>query len=417
MTSIATVPAKARFGSSASGNLTLRVATNVAEIENLRQIWELWQEHPNSVIDNYLSEFSPDNGHSPYVMVVYRDARPDCLLIGKQLPRGVTSAVSSLLQPARRTLYFVQGGLLGSPSAENCEFLIRRIVARLRRGEADAAEFYALRVDSSLYRAALRVPDLFSRDHFPLPLTHRYLLLPDSFENFLAGLPAKERQNIAYRQKRLLTKFSRNVHVRRFTGEDAVDDLISDIEEIARKTYQRSLGRGFTRASHAFLRAQARNGSLRGYLLYIEERPAAYLVASWHHGILYGTFVGYDPQYAQFAPGKFLLMRSIEDCLRASSAQRTILLDPGTGDEPYKHIFTNVELQEAHVTIHPPTFSGFLCNLARTSRYSAALCARALLCKAHLLSVTRKIRRRRALRKWRARPVAPSSRVTHDRVD
>lgn len=410
-----TIPRKAPEAGSAGGNFTLRVVGSVPEFEGLREIWESWQEHPSSVMDTFLACFRGDTAaYQPHVMVVCRDGHPDCLLLGKRLHGVATSAVNRLL-PSARVLYFIQGGLLGNPSIENCEFLLRAIIAALRRGEADAAEFFGLRVGAPLYQAAIQVPNFFCRDRFPTKIAHRCLLLPDSLQDFLAALPAKERQNLNYRQKRLLKKFPGKVRLRRFRGEDDVERLIDDAEQIAKNTYQRALGRGFTLAEGAGLRAEARQGSLRGYVLYIEEKPCAFLIASWRKGILYGTFGGHDPEYGEYSPGRYLLMRCIEDCFLYSGGEKTVIVDPGEGDQPYKRLVTNVEWQDAHVTIHAPTFKGFARNVARTSLCFAAHCTKGVLVKVDLLSLMRRTRRNRVVRK-RGQSVRPSLH-SHDQPD
>jgi hypothetical protein len=231
----ATFPGKSPEVSSAGGNLSLCVARTVAEVEELRGIWQAWQDHPGSVIDTYLDWFKEDPASRPHVLVVRRDGSPDCLLIGKHLRKAVISRVARLLHSDARVLYFVQGGLLGNASAENCEFLLRAVLAQLRDGEASAAEFFGLPTDSPLYRAAMRVPAFFCRDHFPVTTIHRYLVLPDSFQEFLNSLPAKERQNIKYRHNRLIKKFSGKVRLSRFCEEREVEALVAAAEEIAKK--------------------------------------------------------------------------------------------------------------------------------------------------------------------------------------
>src|SRR5690349_5017121 len=131
MSSIGTIQGKCVDVGSGGGNLTLRVVRSVAEVEELRGIWEPWQEHPNSVIDSYLTRFTQDRTSRPHVMVVYRDGRPDCLLIGKHLRAALISRVARLIRSDTRVLYFVEGGLLGNASAENCAFLVGAIVAQL----------------------------------------------------------------------------------------------------------------------------------------------------------------------------------------------------------------------------------------------------------------------------------------------
>ncbi len=414
MSSTLTIPPSGSRVRPAGGQLHLRVATTVDEIDDFREFWRGWQEHPNSIVESYFAQFNKDSGQRPYIMAVYRSGKPDCVLLGKQLPHGVISAVSRLLQPARRVFYFIEGGLLGNPSHENCRFLVSEIVARLRRGEADAAEFFGLRLNSSLYHAALEIPNFLCRDYAPLQLTHRFLLLPDSLQEFLHNLPAKERQNFSYRQRRLLKAFPGKVQFRRFNSQDDVERLIRDAEKIAQTGYQRALGRGFNLDEGPVLRVAARNGTLRAYILYIEENPCAYLMAIWHKGVLYGTYVGHNPEYDEYAPGRFLLMRCIEDCFAANGAEKTVILDPGVGDQAYKRPFTNVERDEAHITIHAPAWRGVLCNGIRTARSLARECAKRALSESRLLPLFQKLRRNRAVRKLRSAPATPPHTISQN---
>jgi hypothetical protein len=405
MGSTATSPGKVPDVSSAGGNLALWVARSVAEVEELRETWEHWQDHPGAVIDTYLAWFKEDPASRPHVLVVYRDGYPDCLLIGKHLRKAVISRVARRLHSNVRILYFIQGGLLGNASTENCEFLLRAVLAQLRAGEASAAEFFGLPVDSPLYRAAMQVPGFFCRDHFPARTIHRYTVLPDSFQEFLNSLPAKERRNIKYRHKRLIKKFPGKVRLSRFCEEHDVRRLIAAAEEIAQKTYQRACGRGFTLAEAPGLRAEARTGSLRGYVLYIDENPCAFLIARWHRGILYGAFTGHDPKYAEYSLGRYLLMCSIEDCFLRNRGERTLIIDPGGGDQPYKRLFTNSEQQDAYLAVYPPTLTGFLRSLARTISCIGTYWAKGVLKKPNLLQRIRKMRRHRAGRKSRRNQV------------
>jgi Acetyltransferase (GNAT) domain len=416
MGSTATFPGKISEVGSAGGSLSLSVARSVAEVEELREIWQPWQDHPGSVIDNYLGWFKEDPASRPHVLVVYRDGYPECLLIGKHLRKAVTSRVARLLHSDARILYFIEGGLIGNASAESCEFILRAVLAQLRAGEASAAEFFGLPVDSPLYRAAMRVPGFFCRDHFPARTIHRYLVLPDSFQEFLESLPAKERQNIKYRHKRLIKKFPGKVQLSRFWEEADVAALVTAAEDVAKKTYQRAFGRGFTLSEAAGLRAEARSGSLRAYVLYIDKNPCAFLIARWHRGILYGTYAGHDPKYAEYSLGRYLLMCCIEDCFLRNRGERTLIIDPGVGDQPYKRLFTNSERQDAYLAVYPPTLTGFLRSIARLIACAGTYCARDVLRKSELLQLIRRMRRNRTKRKSRHhRPVHRENQERHTR--
>jgi hypothetical protein len=386
---------------SPTDRLMVRVARNTAEIEELRETWVSLHQHPNSDIEYYLSSLAIVPGTlRPHVLVVYRGARPDCLLIGRLRNRLSPISVAGIPLPPGRVLDFIQGGFLGNQSMESSEVLVREIVQELGRGEADAAELNDLPVDCPLYSAAIRVPGVFCRDHFPIKRIHRRLLLPNNFPTYLNSLSAKERSNMRRHERLLLKAFPEKIRLRRFCSGE-VDGLIRDVEEIARKGYQRALGVGFTLADADGLRLQARSGVLRGYVLYLADEPCAFTIAVWCKGVLYGKSMGYDPKYSKYSPGEYLLLRLIEDSLSPAANEKTVAIDPGAGGQHYKSTFTNFESQDGIVAIYAPTFRGVMLNVVRTTLVIGTQFGKALLTRTHLSEAAWRSWRHHALRAGR----------------
>jgi len=378
--------------------LRVKVARGVAEIEELREAWVSLHQHPNSDIEYYLANLRMVPGTlRPHVLAIYRGTRPDSLLIGRLRNRLSPISAAGIPLPPGRVLDFIQGGFLGNQSMESSELLVREIVQELGRGEADAAELNDLPVDCPLYCAAMRIPSAFCRDHCPIKRIHRRLLLPDNFPAYLSSLSAKERSNVRRHEGLLLKTFPGRIRLRRFSFED-VEDLLRDVEEIARKGYQRALGVGFTFADADGLRLQARSGVLRGYVLYLAEEPSAFTIAVWYKGVLYGKCMGYDPKYSKYSPGQYLLLRLIEDSLSPADNEKTVAIDPGAGGQHYKSTFTNFESQDGIVAIYAPTFRGLMLNLVRTALVIGTQFAKALLTKTHLSETAWRSWRHRALR-------------------
>jgi CelD/BcsL family acetyltransferase involved in cellulose biosynthesis len=94
-------------------------------------------------------------------------------------------------------------------------------------------------------------------------------------------------------------------------------------------------------------------------------------------------------------------MCCIEDCFLRNDGERTLIIDPGVGDQPYKRLFTNSERQDAHVAIYAPTLTGFLRSVARIISCVGFYSAKAVLKKSNLLPAIRKIRRNQVVRKSR----------------
>jgi Acetyltransferase (GNAT) domain len=368
-------------------------ATSVGDVEKLRPWWSIWQSHPASDIDYYLQSLNRIPGLSPHVIAVRRRGTLDCLLVGT-LKKGLSAlGPVGIPLPSGQELSFKPEGFLGNQSKQNAEVLVREVLRSLRQHRADIAQFCDLPKHSLLYEAARHIPGQISRDRCPVTRVHCRLFLPPTFEEYLGSLSAKERSNIRAHAKRLRSSFRGRIRVGRFR-ENAVEALIDEIEKIAAKSYQRVLGRGYTTGEAAVLRLDAQKGGLRGYVLYLENEPCAFLTAVFYKGTLHGRFIGYDPKYRRYSPGQYLLMRFIEDCYDDGGRQHVLAIDPGGGGQKYKRTFTNQETQECHLVIYAPTAKGIFLNLLRTLLLWSTRVTRAFLSKTGLT--------RQAWKMWKA---------------
>jgi len=386
---------------SGDGQLTLRIARSASEIEGIREIWTGWQSNPTSDIDNYLSmvRLRPEI-QRPHVMVVYRDGHVDSILVGRLDRTRISFKLGylNLFQPEVRVLCFTQGGFLGNQSAENSEFVTREIVRCLSRGEAEVARLDYVGIDSSLFEAVKGVPGILCRDRFAATQPHGCLRLPGSYEEFVGSLSRKERHNLKRYEGRLKADFPGKMRIQCFRQENQVEDLIRDTEEVARKTYQRGLGVGFhdNLETRQWLRTAAQKGALRGCILYLEDRPCAFMIGIQYRQALYGTAMGYDPEYTEYSPGSLLLMHWIRDAFESNGSQSVSEIDLGPGDGRHKRAVYNHVWHESLVYIFAPTFKGLVFNFQRTVTHVIDQSARTLVLNTGFLEKIKKVWRSRA---------------------
>ena len=136
----------------------IRIARSREEIETLRQAWTAWPTHRDSDIDFYLMIIqSYAEVLRPHVIGLYRNGRPDAILVGRLERKQVTFRVGYFraFRPWAHCLTFVYGALHGSASSENTEILVREVMKNLKQGDADVAVLEFVPLDSSLYRPAL----------------------------------------------------------------------------------------------------------------------------------------------------------------------------------------------------------------------------------------------------------------------
>lgn len=354
-----------------SQGYTVTVLRNAEEVQQVRRIWEQMQRHPNCDIDFYLLllRCRPEMLR-PHVMALYRDERPEAMLIGRILHQRVEFKVGykTIFKLKVRLLNFVWGGTLGNFSSENSEALLGEIINCLSQGEADMAVFNSIPTDAPIYHAATRVPGFLSRDHFPALQNHRAMVLPGSVEELHSALSRKVWKN--QRWKKLLRDFSGRVTICCLRETAELGRMIRDVEEIAKKTYQRGLGVGFidNTEMHRCLHLDAQNGRLRTFLLYLADKPCAFWLGTVYQKTFYSGYMGYDPSYGHYSPGMFLVMRTIEYLCSRKHTDVDVIedIDFGLGDAQYKEILGNRNWQDATVYIFGPTLRGFGVNVLRT---------------------------------------------------
>lgn len=141
--------------------------------------------------------------------------------------------------------------------------------------------------------------------------------------------------------------------VRRFSTPRDVDTFLACTAYISSRSWQgQRLGPrlGLSECHRIHFTALARLGALRSYVLYHQDRPAAFLYGWQWNGRFAYEEVAYDRALADFAPGKVLLYHVIEDLIAQRCPE---VVDFGCGDARYKRAFSNHESASGPVVLAP----------------------------------------------------------------
>ena len=259
--------------------------------------------------------------------------------------------------PQVRLLRVVDGGIAGASDTDVLRALLDPVRGALDDGSADAAELPAAELGSPLLEAFTSLGGPFERQPFIVPWTRRWLELPGSFEEFVASRSSNTRWRVRRDARRLAETFGDELRVEIVRDPSDCDRLVRAAERVARATYQRALGVGFsdTPEQRALAAVGLEHGWVRGYLLYKGDDPIAYwLCSTWGETILI-RLAGFDPAYAELRIGLYLLMRVIEDAIADTNLH---VLDFGPGDAAYKQQFSSASRQERNVVVFAPTLRG-----------------------------------------------------------
>ncbi len=97
---------------------------------------------------------------------------------------------------------------------------------------------------------------------------------------------------------------------------------------------------------------------LRSYLLFVDDKPAAFLIGTQHNGIFSYEEVGYDREFSDRSPGQVLLLQVLEDLL---SDHPPRVFDFGGGTADYKQLFATNTSASGTLWVVPPGVRPQLC--------------------------------------------------------
>jgi hypothetical protein len=378
---------------------SVKVLRTLAELQEIRSEWESWPGHRDSEVDSYLTSLRLNpRTVRPHVLVVYRGGKLESILVGRIDLGHISCSLGYLrLNLPANILCFVYGALRGNPSMENCDLIVNSVLQSLSDREADVAYMNFLREGSQLRRLAEERPGRLSRDYIRITQPHFTAALPASVEEFYRGLSSGARWQAKSKQKKLLKEFGCDVKVRCFQDASELDDMIQDVEKIARKSYQRGMGVGFvdTPATRNDLRLKAERGRLRGYLLYLRGEPCAFWIGEINRGTFDSDSLAYDAAFGMYSPGMFLILKVMEGFCDGHREGVT-RVDFNMGHAQYKQVLANQEWYETSVYIFAPTLKGISLNLVRSVIVGIDLIVKKALARTNLLQKVKKAWRNRA---------------------
>lgn len=201
-------------------------------------------------------------------------------------------------------------------------------------------------LDGTLTRAqpvATRLPRFaWGRRYFRY-VARQYALqtvdLTRSFDHYVHKFSPKTRATLRRKVRRVAVACGGNPDVREYRTPTEFEQFHVAALAVSARTYQaRLLGLGLPSERHFVetARALAAEDRLRGYLLFVEQLPVAYLLCTARDAVVFYDHVGHDPDFAFLSPGTVLLYHVLE---RLMSEGRWRMLDFTAGEAPHKSLF------------------------------------------------------------------------------
>jgi hypothetical protein len=248
-----------------------------------------------------------------------------------------------LLRVPVTSAYFLGGGFLGPDDADVQRRLLEAVAEELT--DVEVIRFVHVDTASLLWSMlTAREPSLAGRWtwHPVDPIPGLAIRLAGSADEYWqAQIGRKSRANFVREWRLLQEAAGGDLRVEVTTEPERVPQFLAACEVVHERSWHAKAGAALLRPTEDRIEQQAhlaRHGRLRGYVLYAEGRPIAFVQAYRIGGTCTLIRMAFDDAWAARSPGKALLRQVINDVHADPGIDH---LDFGHGVWPYKQVLAN----------------------------------------------------------------------------
>ena len=214
------------------------------------------------------------------------------------------------------------------------------------------ADGYFVRALPEKMRADLQAPGLrcFIRQSYP----RHYARLDQGFDAWFAGLSANSRSTLKRKRRKFEEASGGALDVRQYSRPGEVGEFFAHAREVSAETYQeRLLDAGLPADALPEMRALAERGEIRGWLLFLDERPIAYLYAPAQGRTLLYAHLGYRAAFGHLSPGSVLQFEAMRMLMEEGAFS---YFDFTEGDGQHKRQFASASVPSHDLLLVRDTF-------------------------------------------------------------
>lgn len=165
----------------------------------------------------------------------------------------------------------------------------------------------------------------------------RFLIgLNGPYAQYEKRLSSRRRKHFHQMMRKFTSASGGTIDWREYRRPPEMPTFHSLAREVSQNTYQEKLVDAGLPATDAFRRElieMAERDRVRGYILFLDQKPIAYQYCPARGHVITCERLGYDPEYRQHSPGLVLLLLTLE---RLFSGKRFEIFDFGRGEFSYK---------------------------------------------------------------------------------
>jgi CelD/BcsL family acetyltransferase involved in cellulose biosynthesis len=304
------------------------------------------------------------------------------------LAGAVTAAISLPFRVGTRTLWQVRRRLLRVTVP--LEQARKGSVPALPQSDGDGYLIASLPAEA--------LPPLLARHPQLKPFIRQryrrfYAELGRGFDHWLGTLSSKSRSTLKRKVRKLAERSGGDADLRCYRSPNEVVEFYRHARAVSALTYQERLLRaGLPEgdAALAAMQALAARDAMRGWILFLDARPIAYLYAPADGETLIYAHLGYDPEHADLSPGSVLQYEAMRQLMDEG---RFALFDFTEGEGQHKRLFSTGEVECVDLLLLRRTPANLLAAWSLAAFDGGIEGTKALLKRLNLESLARRFRR------------------------
>ncbi len=295
---------------------------------------------------------------TPFILILRKRNKILCIIPGtiEKTPLQLNFSIFKIPGPSVRLLKILNSSIIFSRGIDH-DFCISKVMETLYNLE-DRFDIIKLEVLEETNPLCKYFELSKNKARFQLKATspkkeHVWRhYLAETYDDWLNTLGKSTKRLTKRRVKTLYNKFPDQIEFKTITKVTDIHDFLNQLDELYPKTWQaKTFGQSKRNASKDlnFYKKIADLGFLRSYLLLIDKRPVAFLIATQYADTFEAQEIGYDAEYSSIGIGSTLNYMILKDLY---SHDKPTILSFGFGDNTYKEILCNdkISAYEAYLT-------------------------------------------------------------------
>lgn len=196
-----------------------------------------------------------------------------------------------------------------------------------------------------------------------IPESSPYIILPDTWDNYLNSIGSKTRYNLRKFDRRLRNDYQ--VEFKKIDSKELIEDNFNKFMEMHEKRWE---GKGefdylsmpyFDKFNLELMKLTLEKEWLEFYVLVINNREEGYLYGFNYNGKIYGYQASISSYYAKYGIGMLQISYWIKNSIERKLLEFYFL----SGDEPHKYKFTKISKKCIRILVANKDIKGLVIKL------------------------------------------------------